>query len=166
MYNKFFLEENELEKEETENNIDQAQLSECILVRPKFSHFRGISELIYQNVLNGNCLPTVSYIHPYSRANKSLLMNESIPIGFQFKNPIVFEDLSSLRFRGDEQMKLSKIIEKNDKNDQKTRFQCKISAVYFPLLSVLIPKWIKNIVNDDNTVKKVVLLISGKGTPK
>jgi hypothetical protein len=40
-----------------------------------------------------------------------------------------------------------------------------IRSVYFPLIAVLIPKWLKSIDEGRSGFKKVLILVSGRGTP-
>lgn len=44
--------------------------------------------------------------------------------------------------------------------------QCKLFAVYFPLLAVVIPKWLNEINGLQNKGRKILFLISGQGTPR
>jgi hypothetical protein len=43
---------------------------------------------------------------------------------------------------------------------------CKLHAVYFPLLAVVIPKWLEEITAGDSRGRKILFLISGQGTPR
>jgi hypothetical protein len=54
-----------------------------------------------------------------------------------------------------------------DKDKISTEQGCTLGAVYFPLLAILLPKWLAKIdVTHGNNCHKTILLISGQGTPR
>jgi len=138
--------------------------SKPIMARPKFSHFRGISEQIWSSTISHTDNSTsrelgVSYMKPYSRTQKDYL-DYQVPIGISLDKlqPVIVDDLlSSLRFRSNDYLKL---LENKDTNS------CTINSVHFPLIALLIPKWLANIDDSGKMKKKVVVLVSGRGTPR
>ena len=80
----------------------------------------------------------------------------------------------SLRFRHEDKNKLLKIdtdvptidpIDSNNKDIIANDNLCVIENAYFPLISVLIPKWLKTIDENQSDFNKVIVLVSGRGTP-
>ena len=65
-----------------------------------------------------------------------------------------FDSMTAFRFRNEEHQLFE---ERNG--------PCSISAVYFPLIAALIPKWIKDIDENRAGYQKVILLVTGRGTP-
>jgi len=101
----------------------------------------------------------VSYMKPYSRIKKDYLDYE-VPIGLCLDRlePVIVDDLlSTLRFRSNDYLEL---LEKKNANS------CNINSVHFPLIALLIPKWLANIDDSGKKKKKVVVLVSGRGTPR
>ena len=82
---------------------------------------------------------------------------EVASVGFNFSSePVPIPDISSLRFRRDDCNALR----------QTDRISAVIEAAYFPLIAVLIPKWLETISSGGRAdSKKIVFLISGRGTP-
>jgi cytidine deaminase len=132
---------------------------ENVMARPKFSNFREVSELLLKSLELRNdddeSLSNVSYFHPYNRESRSYDETSSIPVGFELKEnySVTIPDQAGLRF-------------KEDYSDRKGQ-PCIIDCAYFPLVAILLPKWLKSI--EDNmcggTTKKILVLVSGRGTP-
>lgn len=142
------------------NDQLMSQKNGQIIARPGFSYYREISGKIVRGMNEEQLsqIPTLFY-PKYSRqkdgANQGqYIANGDVPLGFDLRTqPISIDNLSALRFRGDD-----KSILRGDKdlND------FIIEAVFFPLLAVLIPKWIENC---DPLKSKIIFIISGRGTP-
>jgi hypothetical protein len=76
-------------------------------------------------------------------------------VGYNLANSAVkFESMDAFRFRNEEYQFFEERAE-----------SCSISAVYFPLLAALIPKWLKNIEESRDGYQKVIVLVTGRGTP-
>lgn len=120
-----------------------------IIARPKFSKFKDIS----QDIVNGIHTPKIHAIHPYLRAKREFDTNVEVGIGFDLLDcPVPVQDQQSLRYRHEELPSASKV-------------STSIIRVCFPLIAVLVPKWLKSIESSKPSVRKVVILVSGKGTP-
>ena len=117
-----------------------------------------------------------------------------VPAGFDFSGDnkaIHISDLSTLRFRKDDGEKLRQEINRqgavadgpatgssttnesgsigsSPPSPDIAAPTCSINTVYFPLISLLLPKWLESIneqSSGDTTPNKIMLLITGAGTP-
>ena len=138
-----------------------------VIARPKFSNFKRISEQINFH-LNNNEVAIVKAPTMRRKRNNGHDMIQieddtvydndgsiELNAGFDFRgcnNEFVVPDQSQLRFRKDD----------GDKIKNQT---CLMDSIYFPLVSLLIPEWIASIPNDPNNKHKVLMLITGAGTP-
>ena len=86
-------------------------------------------------------------------------MQEAVPLGFRINsNETSVEDLKSCHVRSGDASKLPA--------KEEGLMPCYIDAVYFPLLSVLIPKWLLSLESHGRgNCRKIVIVISGRGTP-
>ena len=152
------------------NTLDQSLKANSVIARPKFSHFQGISEKILTCLLSQNDQVSIARSKLCSRKNVNFDSGVDVPVGFNFnKCPIAVDDFSSLRFRQDD--KSSLLQPKSCNSDEgsarpKAGEHAIIDGAFFPLISVLLPKWLKTIDEDrQHSFNKVVLLVSGRGTP-
>jgi hypothetical protein len=112
----------------------------------------------------------IDYRQPYNRITRTH-GNVNVPVGFDLSRcPIEVSDKSGLRFRNeDDALWLAQ---------QQLDVPAAIEAAYFPLIAVLIPKWLQAINNDSSDCssdsksaaaagakKLVVVLVSGRGQP-
>jgi len=160
------------------NNNDQSLKPNSVIARPKFSHFQGISEKILTCLLGQNNSVSIAESKLHSRKNVQAESGATVPVGFNFsKCPIAVDDFANLRFRQDDK---STLLQRKDSTngansapnsddhapqDNKSE-QGVIESAYFPLISVLLPKWLNSIDEDRrHTFNKVIVLVSGRGTP-
>jgi cytidine deaminase len=140
--------------------------SPLLCARPKFSNFRAISDEVLtaiggkekQNIKLERA-EVVSYpVHHRNDLYRHDINEETdgnlIPVGFRLTSskglPVQTKDL---RFAGAHSIK-SKMEETS-----------KIDAVFFPLVSLLVPKWLARMKAAGRDGKKIIYLISGVGTP-
>lgn len=173
-------------------NSSSSDSTNFVLCQPRFSAFDSFSRRILNCAFPGK--PNVISFPRYERKDTprySLVTPRAsrqakLPMGFHFsKNdvvPLLHEELPWLRIRGrdshrvkglDARMKWyqRKKLEnisppQNDEAPEKND-KLFIDAVFFPLISTLLSKWEQqcNLVKGKN-VKKVVILVSGVGTPR
>ena len=176
-----------------------------ILSRPRFSAFDLFSNRLLSAITRlsrrGSHLKTVSYPrHERSGASARYTLvtprpsdRLMLPVGFDLEHDdglddarLTSLDMQNLRIRGSDMQRASprgRVLPPpplSDKAD-KTKERIRISACFFPLLAVLMPRWLGSIAdkfgsnsNEEKTVapqetpnvKKVVILVSGVGTPR
>ena len=159
------------------NTIDMTCPNGSIFARPSFNSYREITgKIVYSQFANETMLSEIpAYYYPtYAREKigsqgqypiSNQPSSEKIPFGFDLvSTPVVVDNLSSLRFRGnDETLLKSHIMTTNiDNIDDDNKTPCVIEGCMFPLVAVLIPKWLMNV---DSSKRKVFFIISGRGTP-
>ena len=176
-------------KEESNKNETN---SKAILCRPRFSSFDMFSRRIYSALKNnGNSLNLNVIGFPHYERNDhtprySLIVPSSsrqkiLPVGFGLNDceKLSKGDMPCLRIRGKDAERLenlqhclheeNKFVDERHSDLKNKRHLC-INAVFFPLLSTLISRWEKNTKekfgNVSRKVKKVVILVSGVGTPR
>lgn len=143
--------------------------AEDVFARPKFSLFRPTSCLIKTQLdecaTSGKQLriatcPLTGRGVPDKGSGSTL----QLPVGFDLsESPIPIPDVGSFRVRGKDSNALSLV---NGGGHQPAGSSC-ITAVYFPLLSLLVPKWKESIVaSGDYDCRKMIVLVSGVGTPR
>lgn len=169
------------------NNKTRSLPPDAAIARPKFSHFRSITEKLLSKIQNPDAndyygeIP-VSYYPLYNskktqtpsgRSYEMVMHNNAlgesietkIAVGFNLRSdPLPIDDITSLRFRKDD---LNLCLRNNadlvtsdlPENSPPTN-NCFIDAAYFPLMAVLLPKWLNTISNPSNK-RKIVVLISG-----
>ena len=139
------------------NSIDQTLKANSVIARPKFSHFQDISEKIYTCLLSQSNSVSIEETQLSSRKHPGI--GNTVPVGFNFsKCPIVIDDLSSLRFRQDDK---SKLLSTHGDSATDNKEHGSIESACFPLISVLLPKWINSIDEErKNSFKKVCSLTS------
>lgn len=126
-----------------------------IVARPKFSEFNQISQQLFDQI---SCLDfPLELLAPECRpgGDSTLQGNYSkVAAGCSLHGHVAGCSVHKLRFRNDDlhQSSLSKDA------------TCQILTVYFPLLAVLVPKWLVNIQSKDND-RKTIVLVSGRGKP-
>jgi hypothetical protein len=164
------------------NNDNMTYPSRYMLGRPKFSHYKAISESIVTSVRHSNSR-IESHVGSFNRhADGTAPANGSsnhvaCPIGFDIRdNPARVENILQVRFRRDEKMELEQY------NAENTCSGCWVDAAYFPLLSILMPKWLDHIRSTNSSftaahgghegnsnispsIRYVVYLVTGRGVP-
>jgi hypothetical protein len=158
------------------NNRNLSLPSRKVLAKPKFSQFRDLTEKVFQTISTRNSNLTLIKVNLYRREifkntsvyNSTLsdMTNEMISVGFDLKDdPLIFTNRSLLRFRGDDEKYLQSDSDQVDLNHDKDDGFV-IDAIYFPLLSNVLFKWIKLIQSSNRfNSKQLIVLVSGRGTP-
>ncbi len=147
------------------NNIDLGIQPNEVIARPKFSKFKQISEDILHKISAEESQIDLYSISPYLRASSTFSAESKVPIGFNLQlNPVEISDLTSLRFRQDDASKIRVPVIDDNLDVEKRAVAC-IQSVYFPLIAVLLPKWLNSIQDGRKSLKKVVVIVSGRGTP-
>jgi hypothetical protein len=145
--------------------VNSDNRGENIIARPKFSWFREISTKIENKIRDVKLENLATIKHSaYSRDSNSLhriirsfTTNQELDVGFDLQNHgVVIDRIEQLRFRQNDRDKMS--------NEDSS---ATLSAVYFPLLSMLIPKWLTEVDSrGKGRSRKIVFLVSGQGTPR
>lgn len=141
--------------------------SDRVIARPKFSHFREITKSILdsieEKVIHNITFSTYLRHHRRMVCQKPMKYevvpmseNALVPVGFDLRDsPVKIHNVSSLRFRRDDKQILPS-----------AETSCHINAADFPLLAVLIPKWLQAIQYKYRPdCKLIVFLVTGRGTP-
>lgn len=149
-----------------------------VIARPKFSNFHAISEQILSNVSAADSAVTMSTSRIRSRKNPVTTGSDgkTVPVGFNLTTcPIEVRDLSTVRFRHEDKSILQKSLTQHSPqhsaqhsgiaNYTDASAAAAIDSAYFPLLAVLIPKWLASIEGPRESFDKVIVLVSGRGTP-
>ena len=157
--------DNKNNKNSNDNNDEESD--ESIIARPKFSCFREISSKIESSIREVKLEDLSTIRHPvYSRETnarhpiiRSSINSQYLDVGFNLlDHSVVIENIEQLRFRQKDREKISK---------QNNLSTIDLSAVYFPLLSMLIPKWLNEVdTRGKSESRKIVFLVSGQGTPR
>ncbi|GMH89711.1 hypothetical protein TL16_g11541 [Triparma laevis f. inornata] len=157
-----------------------------ILCRPRFSAFQPFSQNCLNSITkNQNPSRTSTFASLYSRSDLTPRYNlvspahptKPLPIGFKLDAPpsstalpLSSKELSQLRLRGRDAERIDDLgsIQTSAKSTPSGMY---VSKVQFPLCSVLIPKFNEEISRkyaDMSNIKvlKVVILVSGVGTPR
>ena len=165
-----------------------------IMSRPRFSAFDLFSNRLLSAITRQSrrgSLKTVSYPrHERSGASARYTLvtprpsdRMMLPVGFDLDPDDDSEDarltsldMQNLRIRGSDRGRVLPPPPLSDETNE-----ARISACFFPLLAVLMPRWLGSVAdkfssnsNDEKTVapqetpnvKKVVILVSGVGTPR
>ena len=134
-----------------------------VVARPKFSQFREITSKILAVIersaesIKISQLPThyrhATTDHPVQYEVIPSANGVSVPVGFDLsQNSVGIDDINNLRFRRDDKTFLDT--------------EATIDAAYFPLLGILIPKWIETTqMKSRSDTKFVVIFVTGRGTP-
>ncbi|GMH62612.1 hypothetical protein TrST_g11272 [Triparma strigata] len=156
-----------------------------ILCRPRFSAFLPFSQNCLNSITKSQGRRTSTFASLYSRSDLTPRYNlvspahpmKPLPIGFKLDPPasatglpLSSKELSQLRLRGRDAERIQDLdsIQTSSKSTPSGMY---VSKVQFPLCSVLIPKFNEAIdrkyANLTNIkVLKVVILVSGVGTPR
>lgn len=143
-----------------------------IVGRPKFSCYHPVSEQLL-NVLSkvesgcSNSSVVRSFERKMDHPNYEFKVHcaeTMYPIGIRLdSSPIFVEDVADFRFK---QGDVADGVMEGYKT-KRGNWKVYITAVYFPLLALLLPKWKQVLTDhDSNSSKKVVYLISGAGIPR
>jgi hypothetical protein len=142
-----------------------------VVARPKFSHFHGLSEQILKQVVTQGANVSITHKPLFSRKTGQPVSVDPVAVGYNFSSdPIAVKDLSTLRFRQDDKNALTgRGVHSNDDGNTSTngeKPEYVIENAYFPLISVLLPKWLGTIDEERQLLfNKVIVLVSGRGTP-
>lgn len=148
------------------------------LARPRFSCFEKYSRLVWDQ-LRPDCDDIVCFdryarheaSHRIVVPSRSDAPLEPTATGFALANPVPLNDLGEIRVRGRDQDKVIGLAAGSDRGGG----VCRIRHVFFPLLATLLPRWKERIqakkYNDAAgggtiVVKRVLILVSGVGTPR
>lgn len=147
------------------------------LGRPKFSLFQATSVKI-QNVINTlvrnpkqQVSPSVAHVHERAMdqpnyAFKAHCSVTEFPVGFRLdSNPIPVEKIEDFRLKSN--TNATEAILKHNKSPDNPKHGVFITAVYFPLLALLIPKW--NLVlrqHESIRCERLLYIVSGAGIPR
>jgi len=167
------------------NNIGE---DEYCLCRPRFSCFVKYSRLVLEH-LSGDQDRVLTFPR-YRRRTQSprLIIDQTAPgvataVGFELRHAVPDVDLHEVRLRGRDQARIYNQQQHQHQGlDEGAMFStvslpqscttayC-IRHVFFPLLATLLPKWNERIrgkeyCRDGTTIKRVLLLVSGVGTPR
>ena len=140
-----------------------------IFARPSFSSYREITGKMVHQIAGDDTvssqIQTVFYPvfsrHKTGTQGQYPVMSEPLtnvvaPVGFDLRqNTVTVDDTSTLRFRGADLQVLQQPATTADNG-------CVIESVFFPLVAVLVPKWLQTC-NPDK--KKIIFIVSGRGTP-
>jgi hypothetical protein len=125
-----------------------------VVARPKFSEFNQISHQIYNYCKEQSSDFPLEHMIPECRPGGVSTFKDngfdSVPAGCILRASC---NTNKLRFRNDD---LTAFLGNQD--------ACHILKVFFPLLAILIPKWLMNIQSKDTDEKRVIL-VSGRGKP-
>lgn len=150
----------------------ETEESTYCLCRPRFSAFdmycRRILDSVTgnENVINfpryerSEASPRYSIVTP--RPSRQGLLPTGLELGHSSSLEVPTEELPNLRFRGRDAHRIEPY-----RLNEEGRLQ--ISHAFFPLLATLLPRWhseMKEKFADKVHVKKVVVLVSGVGTPR
>lgn len=116
--------------------------------RPRYNSFKALSQAIYTKLQDEGEIQ-VRYLPASSNSAGDIV--DSIPIGFELKSSLK-ENSESLRIQ-------KEYAVDNDGHD--TPGSVFINKVYFPLLAVLIPKWLKEV---QHSGQRRIVLVSGRGS--
>jgi hypothetical protein len=201
------------------NNEQQSLKPGLVIARPKFNYFRELTKKINEKLISmlqrndgvEQIIPENFIIRHEKYRREALVQNpvqyalnpelshDTLPIGFNFtSDPILVENLSTLRFRREDKQILTQSETGMSVGTTNTSSTCEsvntvdsccdnannsisnqredgsnpryyIDHVYFPLLSILIPKWLKSIhyhpAEAHRRVQLVMFLVTGRGTP-
>jgi hypothetical protein len=155
------------------NTEDFSLIEDAVIARPKFSCFHRIHFSIWQAIEQNPSAARISLKNVYRHSAKETpLKNERqetyfIPAGLCLRDLRIAasECQSKLRFRNNALS--SRICTVTDPLNPANPANA-IENVYFPLLAILIPKWIGSLKETRrySSNKKVIYLISGQGTPR
>ena len=145
--------------ENSGNEVKEESEAIEVTVRPKFSHYRSISERVLKKLItsihDNEHPPQISTLHPYNRESNEYEKNVNISSGFHFHEKYhIFIDYAT----ASSQLTFAQNF--NLKENQKVV----VKSIYFPLIAILLSKWLK-VINEFAKVTKVLILVSGRGTP-
>jgi len=149
-----------------QDNTTTTNLEKKVIARPKFSHFRAITKSILES-LDSHDIKIASHLKYYRKVVKQnpieyevapVESGEYTPVGFDFcEYPVRINDIAGLRFRRDDKTLISSPSHSPSVS---------INAVYFPLLAILLPKWLETIQYRErsDSCKLILYFVTGRGT--
>lgn len=124
----------------------------CVLARPKFSSFDGISQRLLR------AIDRLSDKHPVVVARDSDVYTD-VPCGFDLSAaPVELDTWTHLHLRHFANAEVQAEMARTGKP--------RAAAVYFPLIAVLLPKWLRLVSERYPRSRKVVYLVAGCGAPR
>lgn len=134
-----------------------------IIARPKFSNYREITKAVLESI-DVHDIKIASHLkycrkvvtkNPIQYEVAPVESNEYTPVGFDLCQHPVKVNIAGLRFRRDDKTLIS--------SDSSS---ASIDGVYFPLLAILLPKWLETIQYRERTdsCKLILYLVTGRGT--
>lgn len=176
------------------NDLTFSLSQDEVIARPKFSYFREVTQILleilvdrdskcsfsndsldYLDRTDSNAIDEVetTYLPLYRHDNDITLMDSGSSFlstqahtaaGFSFRKcPLLMSNyLTKLRFRG----KDSELLQTQTTFISESQGRFHIDRCYFPLISILLPKWLQGIKSlQRSESRKVLVLISGRGVP-
>jgi len=145
------------------------------LCRPRFSAFdlycrrilsslNGEEEVVqFPRYERSETSPRYTIVTP--KASRQGRLNTGLSLGGGSNLAITTEELPNLRFRGRDAHRIEPYYQ-----NEATSAALQLSHAFFPLLATLLPRWqselTKKYASRDVALKKVVVLVSGVGTPR
>jgi len=149
-----------------------------IFARPSFRSYREITGKMVHQIADDDVvssqIQTVFYPvfsrHKTGTQGQYPVMSEPstnvvVPVGFDLRqNAVAVDDTATLRFRGADLEVLQQPSSSSSTSSTTTApgNGCVSESVFFPLVAVLIPKWLQTC---DPDKKKIIFIVSGRGTP-
>ena len=144
-----------------------------VIARPKFSCFRHIHLRIWDAAKAVPDLLKIAMANVFCHRDSELTFQldengnpVNATIGFDVSGlNVLIKDMSILKFRGKDFEILSQKLKSYSIHGDVGH--CMLHYVYFPLLAILLPKWLDSIAESGRSPsKKVIYLITGQGTPR
>eukprot|EP01038_Epipyxis_sp_PR26KG_P015957 gene15957-21652_t len=161
-------------------NINSNTKSAFNVARPKFGDFRQVSEKLYKKIQsltkeNQYVISKYPYEHTTnpkigqtSSDIKEVVLHETesreANLGFDLSNKDSWVMVKSNALRVRENQNYSTNLNNYTSNSSGEE-ESAVIGVYFPLLSMLLEKWLHILNDNNNNCKKTVILISGRGQP-
>ena len=140
------------------NNKHQSLEYGKIIGKPKFSHFKRITQKIDKSLgeIGSKIDIEMREKHKRLEGNGIQKLEDKTFLGIDLRKiPIDIVDTSALKFRRNVRSQLPADNE-----------GCVVTAAYFPLLAILVPKWLATIEAHGQEIKrKIIFLVTGRGTP-
>jgi hypothetical protein len=135
--------------------------SEPIVARPKFSQFNALSVDLFKKIQEFSSRVKIYKTEGYIGRSSSTPEVAAVPVGYELPSDFSSWKADQLRFRDEDKAKISTLAG-NGKSLTST-----IHYIYFPLISVLLRKWLNSIGSDPSCIgyKKIVILVSGRDDP-
>jgi len=141
------------------NEPETTDVSALALCRPRFSFFDLYSQKCLKVATSESQPLTVLHSPRYQRSMESLRIQDEptdyqAPIGMRLPRPVVVESWNDLRIRGRDQPLVGDSITGT------------VSHIFFPLLGTLLPQWRQRSATRSKSTYRVLILVTGVGTPR